>query len=104
LNDPNFEQNRIEYKANKDSADKGLKNGRANPKKVEKGECANKLLGRSSHFFPPVAGSSSAPPAPEAASEGSSSKDKSKAEPAKALTDFFSAIEDGTTIFNPQTG
>lgn len=86
LNDPNFEQNRIEYKANKDSADKGLKNGRANPKKVEK------------------AGSSSAPPAPEAASEGSSSKDKSKAEPAKALTDFFSAIEDGTTIFNPQTG
>lgn len=38
LNDPNFEQNRIEYKANKDSADKGIKNGRANPKKVEKGE------------------------------------------------------------------
>jgi hypothetical protein len=103
LNDPNFEQNRIEYKANKDSADKGLKNGRANPKKVEKGERAYKQWGRSSHLFLPVAGSS-APPAPEAAPEGSSSKDKSKAEPARALTDFFSAIEDGTTIFNPQTG
>ena len=41
LNDPNFEQNRIEYKANKDSADKGLRNGRSTPKKVEKGECSN---------------------------------------------------------------
>jgi len=35
LNDPNFEQNRIEYKANKDSADKSLKNGRTASKKVE---------------------------------------------------------------------
>ncbi|KAH9028551.1 hypothetical protein EDB84DRAFT_271882 [Lactarius hengduanensis] len=41
LNDPNFEQNRIEYKANKDSADKGIKNGRPNPKKAEKGECSD---------------------------------------------------------------
>ncbi|KAI9433528.1 AP180 N-terminal homology domain-containing protein [Lactarius indigo] len=45
LNDPNFEQNRIEYKANKDSADKGLKNGRPNPKKAEKGECSNTSSG-----------------------------------------------------------
>jgi hypothetical protein len=28
LNDPNFEQNRIEYKANKDAADKNRKSGR----------------------------------------------------------------------------
>lgn len=103
MNDPNFEQNRVEYKANKDSADKALKNGRANPKKVEKGECFNKLLGRTINLSVPVAGSP-APTPPEAASEGSSSKDKSKAEPAKAVTDFFSAIEDGTTMFNPQTG
>ena len=102
LNDPNFEQNRVEYKANKDSADKALKNGRANPKKVEKGKWFN-LLGRTPDLFLPAAGSP-APTAPEAAPEGSSSKDKSKAEPAKAVTDFFSAIEDGTTIFNPQTG
>ncbi|KAF8259307.1 ANTH domain-containing protein [Lactarius quietus] len=83
LNDPNFEQNRIEYKSNKDAADKSLRNGRSNPKKAEKGSSTAK--------------------APEATSEGSS-KDASKAEPPKALTDFFSAIEDGTTIFNPQTG
>ncbi|KAI0306103.1 ANTH domain-containing protein [Multifurca ochricompacta] len=36
LNDPNFEQNRIEYRANKDAADRNLKNGRSNQKKVEK--------------------------------------------------------------------
>lgn len=41
MSDPNFEQNRIEYKANKVSADKGLKNGRSNPKKGENGECSN---------------------------------------------------------------
>jgi len=39
LNDPNFEQNRIEYKANKASADRNLKNGRTvATKKAEKGE------------------------------------------------------------------
>ena len=36
LNDPNFEQNRIEYKANKDAADRDLKNTRTVAKKVEK--------------------------------------------------------------------
>ena len=35
MNDPNFEQNRIEYKANKDAADKNLKNGRSVLKKAE---------------------------------------------------------------------
>ncbi len=34
MNDPNFEQNRIEYKANKDAADKNLKNGRSVLKKA----------------------------------------------------------------------
>jgi hypothetical protein len=36
LNDPNFEQNRIEYKAAKTAADRNLKNGRTVAKKVEK--------------------------------------------------------------------
>ena len=36
LNDPNFEQNRIEYKAAKDAADRKLKNGRTVAKKEEK--------------------------------------------------------------------
>jgi phosphatidylinositol-binding clathrin assembly protein len=35
LSDPNFEQNRIEYKANKDAADRGIKNGRSVKKAVE---------------------------------------------------------------------
>jgi guanyl-specific ribonuclease Sa len=38
LNDPNFEQNRIEYKANRDAADKSLKNGRSVAKKADQGE------------------------------------------------------------------
>lgn len=41
LNDPNFEQNRIEYKANKDAADKNLKNGRSVLKKAENCEHVN---------------------------------------------------------------
>jgi hypothetical protein len=36
LNDPNFEQNRIEYRAAKDAADRNLKNGRTVAKRVEK--------------------------------------------------------------------
>lgn len=36
MNDPNFEQNRIEYKAAKDAADRKLKNGRTVAKKEEK--------------------------------------------------------------------
>jgi hypothetical protein len=35
LNDPNFEQNRIEYKSNKDAADKDMMNGRSVLKKGE---------------------------------------------------------------------
>lgn len=38
LNDPNFEQNRIEYKANKDAADRNLKNGRSVLKRTENGK------------------------------------------------------------------
>lgn len=35
LNDPNFEQNRIEYKTNKDMADKSLKEGKRSVKRTE---------------------------------------------------------------------
>ncbi|KAI0282423.1 ANTH domain-containing protein [Russula brevipes] len=84
LNDPNFEQNRIEYKANKASADRNLKNGRTvATKKAEKA------------------------PSPSAATvpEDSSSKETPKAETTKALTDFFESIDsEKTTIFNPQSG
>lgn len=39
LNDPNFEQNRIEYKTNKEIADRNAKNGvKSIPKPAEKGQ------------------------------------------------------------------
>jgi hypothetical protein len=41
LNDSNFEQNRIEYKANKDAADRSVKNGRTVLKKPENGKHPN---------------------------------------------------------------
>lgn len=41
MNDPNFEQNRIEYKANKDAADRSVKNGRSVLKKAEIGKYLN---------------------------------------------------------------
>jgi len=52
LNDPNFEQNRIEYKANKDAADRSLKNGRSVLKKTENGKHLNwgYLIARCSYF------------------------------------------------------
>lgn len=44
MKDPNFEQNRIEYKANKDAADRGLKNGRSVLKKTENGKHLNWVI------------------------------------------------------------
>lgn len=44
MNDPNFEQNRIEYKQNKDAADKSTKNGRSVLKRAE--NCKPLKLGR----------------------------------------------------------
>ena len=101
MNDPNFEQNRIEYKSTKAAADKALKNGTTIPKKTEQGECSNTDRWTIYSFL--FVAASSKPSAPEATSEGSS-KDAPKAETGKAFTDFFSAMEEQTTIFNPQTG
>ena len=42
LKDPNFEQNRIEYKTQKEAAERNAKLGiKASPKPVEKRECMN---------------------------------------------------------------
>jgi hypothetical protein len=41
LNDPNFEQNRIEYRSTKAAADRNLKNGRTVAKPVEKRKYIN---------------------------------------------------------------
>ncbi|THH14758.1 hypothetical protein EW146_g5615 [Bondarzewia mesenterica] len=84
LNDPNFEQNRIEYKTNKDAAERNLKNGKA--------------------ATSPATNSESAKPT-ESSSAGSSSTEPPKAESSQAMSDFFSAIqEEQQSMFNPQTG
>ncbi|EGN96722.1 hypothetical protein SERLA73DRAFT_75595 [Serpula lacrymans var. lacrymans S7.3] len=97
LNDPNFEQNRIEYKANKAAADK---NGKAPVKKVPSSaptdsKEASKVATSSA---PPLDISSSTFSSPLAGSS------INKAESSQAIVDFFSAIEEQPTIFNPQTG
>ncbi|KAI0831841.1 ANTH domain-containing protein [Trametes gibbosa] len=82
LNDPNFEQNRIEYKTQKEAAER------------------NARLGIKSSLKP----AESAPaPKPEASSS-SQSDPASKTPGQNALIDFFSAIEEEQqSMFNPQT-
>ncbi|TBU30487.1 ANTH-domain-containing protein [Dichomitus squalens] len=83
LNDPNFEQNRIEYKTQKEAAERNAKLGiRPSPKPVDK------------------------PASPKSADAGSSKTPDAgpKTPGQKALIDFFSAIEtEQQTMFNPQT-
>lgn len=90
LNDPNFEQNRIEYKTNKEIADRGTKNGvKPTSKPAEKAPESK-----------PDTSTSSAPSA-------STSAPTTESKPAsnQAMIDFFSAIEtEQQVIFNPQTG
>ncbi|KAF8909303.1 ANTH domain-containing protein [Gymnopilus junonius] len=86
LEDPNFEQNRIEYKTSKDAAERGTKTNKNGKKAGSSAE-----------------GSTSAPKV----SFASSSKDqapKTTTPGNKDVIDFFSAIEEEQpTIFNPQT-
>ena len=105
MNDPNFEQNRIEYKSNKDAADKNLKNGRSVLKRGDNCKYFSLNRPRQSVYTVLATEASSTPAATATAPEGSTSKETPKVETAKALTDFFSAIEsEQTTIFNPQSG
>ncbi|KAF9218510.1 ANTH-domain-containing protein [Gyrodon lividus] len=91
LNDPNFEQNRIEYKANKEAADRNAK-GRN---------------GTASSAPPPNKASS--PQATPAASSNTSSSSppgaSSKIDTNQTMADFFNCIEEEQmTISNPATG
>ncbi|OBZ66701.1 ENTH domain-containing protein C19F8.03c [Grifola frondosa] len=87
LKDPNFEQNRIEYKTNKELADKNAKSGvKGIVKPPEKAPTAKPAE-------PPAAAASSSQPAAPAKSPGNQS-----------MMDFFSAIEEEQqSMFNPQT-
>ncbi|KAF5352896.1 hypothetical protein D9757_012111 [Collybiopsis confluens] len=88
LSDPNFEQNRIEYRTNKEASQKGRTNGAATSK-------SNKAPSPS-----PV------PPPPTNAAQNSfpSSQPQNQSEPNKAVLDFFAGIEqEQPNMFNPQT-
>ncbi|KZP21067.1 ANTH-domain-containing protein, partial [Athelia psychrophila] len=100
LNDPNFEQNRIEYKANKAAADKNT--SRAAESKNGASGSANGSV--SSKGRAKVAFAESQKPE---RSPSTSSQPAQAAKPAnsQAMQDFFSAIEEEQpTMFNPQTG
>ncbi|KAI0917999.1 hypothetical protein AcV5_002788 [Taiwanofungus camphoratus] len=86
LNDPNFEQNRIEYKTNKEAAERNEKLG------VKVGPVQQQPDKAPSSKPSSTAGVSSSQPAP------------AKAPANQELIDFFSAIEEEQqTMFNPQT-
>ncbi|KAL0067241.1 hypothetical protein AAF712_005811 [Marasmius tenuissimus] len=85
LNDPNFEQNRIEYKTNKEAASRN-----ANKKTAKKDRSP----------VPPL------PTSPSSATSSTSSSQAGAATTSKPqeVADFFSAIEqEQPTMFNPQT-
>ncbi|KAJ3877063.1 ANTH domain-containing protein [Lentinula edodes] len=89
LSDPNFEQNRIEYKTNKEAAQRGRGTGSTSSK--------------------PGKASSPAPPLPlstpsQATPATSPTPANTQMEPNKAVADFFSGIEEEqSSLFNPQT-
>ncbi|OSX63827.1 hypothetical protein POSPLADRAFT_1179445, partial [Postia placenta MAD-698-R-SB12] len=83
LKDPNFEQNRIEYRTNKEAAERAERLGISAP--------------------PPQA--QTVEKAPESGVTTDKPADQSKPPTNQALIDFFSAIEEEQqTMFNPQTG
>lgn len=83
LKDPNFEQNRIEYRTNKEAAERAERLGISAP--------------------PPQA--QTVEKAPESGATADKPADQSKPPTNQALIDFFSAIEEEQqTMFNPQTG
>ncbi|TFK39925.1 ANTH domain-containing protein [Crucibulum laeve] len=89
LEDPNFEQNRIEYKANKDAAERVTKKS-ADPKSKKSESSGSK---------PTTSASTST--ATQGASNGSTSTGLKEN---KDIIDFFTAIEEEQpSMFNPQT-
>ncbi|RDB23579.1 ENTH domain-containing protein C19F8.03c [Hypsizygus marmoreus] len=93
LDDPSFEQNRIEYKANKEAADRGNKKPllTSKSKTMEKSAISDK---------PSTPGQ----PSPSTASTSTLTSTPPKPAPNKDVIDFFSTIEEEQpTMFNPQT-
>ncbi|KAG6896531.1 hypothetical protein C0992_007665 [Termitomyces sp. T32_za158] len=86
LEDPAFEQNRIEYKATKEAADKGLKA----PAKAKQSDATSK--------------DSSEPALPNRISPGATTTASTSKPVASSTIDFFATIEEEQpTMLNPQT-
>ncbi|KAF8661320.1 hypothetical protein AX16_001417 [Volvariella volvacea WC 439] len=87
LDDPNFEQNRIEYKTNKEAAERSQKGGSTPKPKDEKasGSTSNGANAKESSSTP---------------STSSASTEKPKSEAEKDVIDFFSSIEEQTPATN----
>ncbi|KAJ3772561.1 ANTH domain-containing protein [Lentinula raphanica] len=93
LNDPNFEQNRIEYRTNKEAAQKGRSNGAASSKP-----------GKSSSPVPPLPTSAPTSAPNSGAPAVSPTPATTRTDTNKPVADFFSGIEEEQpTMFNPQT-
>ncbi|KAG2367999.1 ANTH domain-containing protein [Suillus spraguei] len=90
LNDPNFEQNRIEYRTNKEAADRNGKN--------RSGETISSVPKASSSQATSTASTS----APSNGPSTQASNPAPKPEATQAMADFFASIEeDQPAIFNP---
>ncbi|EPT01060.1 hypothetical protein FOMPIDRAFT_1036411 [Fomitopsis schrenkii] len=89
LRDPNFEQNRIEYKANKEAAERAERNGTVPPVPTSK---------------PPEQASQPTQPASNPSASNNTSAQTPGAKAPQDMIDFFSGIEtEQQNMFNPQT-
>jgi hypothetical protein len=108
LDDPNFEQNRVEYKTNKEAAEKPTVNGKkSNGGKYNSPNVFHSLYARPMFYDLASSNSPNHPPLPTLpegrASTSQEIATSSQQQGGKDIIDFFSAIEDEhPTTFNPQ--
>ncbi|KAG1723828.1 ANTH domain-containing protein [Suillus paluster] len=95
LNDPNFEQNRIEYRTNKEAADKNGRSRSGTPSSAPKAS--------SSQATPSTSTASTSAPSNRSSTQASNPAPKPEA--SRAMDDFFASIEeDKPTRINPTSG
>ncbi|KAG2141245.1 ANTH domain-containing protein [Suillus clintonianus] len=92
LNDPNFEQNRIEYRTNKEAADRSGRSRSGAPSSAPKAS--------SSQAIPSTSTASTSAPLNGPSTQASNPAPKPEA--TQAMVDFFASVEeDQPTMFNP---
>ncbi|KAH7885870.1 ANTH domain-containing protein [Phlebopus sp. FC_14] len=94
LNDPNFEQNRIEYKTNKEATDRNARG-------------LNGVLASAPSSPKPTATASTSSGSAQSTSNATSSAQSgagNRHDGSEVMSDFFNSIEEQPTMFNPVTG